>query len=120
MSNASSAILLPVSASDGGESCVCYSPDDWFLVIRSGILPSDVVYYGRKELNMMDDMILSVNTLPYPLNKRIRSNRVRVREENGVFMLTPMVGAEPAVTQGMSTEEALKIFHKHAGTIKRI
>ena len=40
----------------------------------------------------MDEMILSVNTLPYPLHQRIRSDRVRVREENGVFMLTPMVG----------------------------
>jgi virulence-associated protein VagC len=48
------------------------------------------VYYERKELSMMDDMILSVNTLPYPLHRRFRSERVRVREENGVVTLTPV------------------------------
>ena len=66
---------------------------------------------------MMDEMILNVNTLPYPLHRRIRSDRVRIREENGVFMLTPMAGAEPADKHGMSTEEALRIFRKHAGSI---
>ena len=66
----------------------------------------------------MDDMILSVNTLPYPLHQRIRSERVRVREENGVFVLMPMVNTEPTAKHGMSTEEALRIFHKHAGSIK--
>lgn len=35
-------------------------------------------------------MILSVNTLPYPLHRRFRSNKVRVREENGVVTLTPI------------------------------
>jgi len=35
---------------------------------------------------MMDEMILNVNTLPYPLHRRIHSERVRVQEENGVIM----------------------------------
>lgn len=39
---------------------------------------------------MMDDMILSVNTLPEPLHRRIRSDRVRVHEENGVIILAPI------------------------------
>ena len=38
---------------------------------------------------MMDE-ILSVNTLPEPLHRRFRSDRVRVHEENGVVMLTPV------------------------------
>ena len=39
----------------------------------------------------MDDMILSVSTLPEPLHRRIRSDRVRVHEENGLFILTPII-----------------------------
>ena len=38
----------------------------------------------------MNDMILSVDTLPEPLYRRFRSDRVRVHEENGVVMLTPV------------------------------
>ena len=38
----------------------------------------------------MDDMVISVNTLPEPLNRRIRCEKVRVREENGVITLTPI------------------------------
>ena len=57
----------------------------------TGNLLSGVVYWRWKELSMMDDMILNVNTLPDILHRRIRSDRVRVHEENGVFMLTPMV-----------------------------
>ena len=38
----------------------------------------------------MNDMVLSVNTLPEPLYRRFRSDRVRVHEENGVVMLTPI------------------------------
>ena len=37
----------------------------------------------------MDD-ILSVKTLPEPLYRRFRSDRVRVHEENGVVTLTPV------------------------------
>ena len=38
----------------------------------------------------MEEMIISVNTLPEPLFRRIRSTRVRVREENGDLILTPI------------------------------
>ena len=38
----------------------------------------------------MDDMILGVNTLPYPLHCRIRSEKVRIHEENGVIILVPI------------------------------
>ena len=38
----------------------------------------------------MEDTILSVSTLPEPLHRRFRSNRVRVHEENGVVTLTPV------------------------------
>ena len=38
----------------------------------------------------MDDMVLSVSTLPEPLHRRIHSEMVRVHEENGLFILTPI------------------------------
>lgn len=46
----------------------------------------------------MDDMILSVNTLPEPLHRRFRSERVRVREENGSVILTPVADTNPKHT----------------------
>ena len=66
----------------------------------------------------MDDMILNVNTLPDILHHRIRSDKVRVREKDGVFVLIPIVNTEPTDKHSMSTEEALRIFYKHAGSIK--
>ena len=39
----------------------------------------------------MKDMIIKVNTLPETLHRRLRSERVRVREENGEIILTPVV-----------------------------
>lgn len=38
----------------------------------------------------MEDMVLSVNTLPEQLHRRFRSSRVRVHEENGIVTLTPI------------------------------
>lgn len=38
----------------------------------------------------MEDMILSVNSLPEALRRRIRTDRVRVHEEGGIFTLTPV------------------------------
>jgi hypothetical protein len=69
----------------------------------------------------MDDMILNVNTFPEPIHRRIRSDRVRVREENGVVMLIPVTNTKPKTTslwgllpEGMlTTEKHLAI--KHAG-----
>ena len=42
----------------------------------------------------MFDEVLSVNTLPEQLNSRIRTKRVRAREENGEIILTPIVEPE--------------------------
>jgi hypothetical protein len=41
----------------------------------------------------MNDMILSVNTLPEPLHRHIRSDRVRVHEEDGNIILMPLDNA---------------------------
>lgn len=49
----------------------------------------------------MEDTILNVNTLPEPLFRRIRSDRVRVHEEDGVIMLTPVVNTEPVDLWGL-------------------
>ena len=40
----------------------------------------------------MNETILNVNTLPEPLYRRFRSDRVRVREENGEVILAPIFG----------------------------
>ena len=39
----------------------------------------------------MSEMILNTRTLPEPLYRRIRSDKVRVHEENGAIILTPIV-----------------------------
>ena len=53
---------------------------------------------------MMDEMILNVNTLPELLHRRIRSDRVRVREENGVIMLMPIGESRAINANGRGTE----------------
>lgn len=53
----------------------------------------------------MEEMILSVNTLPEPLHRRFRSERVRVHEENGVVILTPVdTKTEPTDLWGLLPE----------------
>ena len=52
----------------------------------------------------MDEMILSVNTLPETISRRFRSDRVRMREENGVVTLTPVANAEPTELWGFLTD----------------
>ena len=42
----------------------------------------------------MFDEVISVNTLPKQLNCRIRTKKVRAREENGEIILTPIVDSE--------------------------
>jgi len=49
----------------------------------------------------MEDMILNVDTLPKPLHRRIRSDRVRVHEENGTFILTPVPKSETTNLWGL-------------------
>ena len=38
----------------------------------------------------MDNIIVNVNTLPEFIHRRIRGDRVRVREENGAIILMPV------------------------------
>jgi len=40
----------------------------------------------------MEDMVMSVDTLPEPLSSRFRSEMVWVHEEQGVVILTPVCG----------------------------
>jgi len=47
----------------------------------------------------MKDSIVSVNTLLELLQRRIRSGRVRVREENGDIILTPIAIADTIGTE---------------------
>ena len=46
------------------------------------------------------DEILSVKTLPEPLYRRFRSDRVRVHEENGVVTLTPVQDLQKDALEG--------------------
>lgn len=43
-----------------------------------------------KERDIMEDIILNVNTLPAPLYRYIRSERVKASESNGVITLIPI------------------------------
>ena len=42
----------------------------------------------------MSDLVLSVSTLPEPLPRMIRSDKVSVHETNGVLTMTPVVEAD--------------------------
>ena len=46
----------------------------------------------------MEDMIISINALLELLQRRIRSGKVKVREENGEIILTPIVSTDIAET----------------------
>ena len=49
----------------------------------------------------MDDVVLNVSTLPEPLHRRSRSDKVRVHEVDGVITLTPVTSAETSDLWGM-------------------
>jgi len=49
----------------------------------------------------MDEMIINVSTLPEQLHRRFRSERVRVREDNGSLVLTPIIGKESTDLWGL-------------------
>ncbi|MCL2703822.1 MAG: hypothetical protein FWE91_09480 [Defluviitaleaceae bacterium] len=50
----------------------------------------------------MSELILVTKTLPEPLYRRIRSDKVRVREEDGNIILTPVFNTdEPADLWGL-------------------
>ena len=54
-------------------------------------LRHDRVYYGRKELSLMEEIILSVNTLPEPLFRLIKTDKVKVRESGGEIRIVPFM-----------------------------
>ena len=43
---------------------------------------------------MMEDTIISVNTLKQQLYRRFQSNRVHIHEENGIVTLTPIENSQ--------------------------
>jgi len=63
-------------------------------VLLDVVKHASILYNEVEELNTMEDMILSVSTLPEQLHRRFRSDRVRVHEENGAIVLTPVLDAQ--------------------------
>lgn len=56
----------------------------------------------------MEDMVISVNTLPDTLHRRFRSSRVRVNEADGIVTLTPVGDIESDARVDNSNIQALK------------
>lgn len=52
----------------------------------------------------MEDSILNVNTLPESLHRRLRCDKVRVHEENGTVILTPITDIKPTELWGLLPE----------------
>ena len=52
-------------------------------------------------MNKMEELIINVSTLPEQLNRRFRSERVRVREDNGSVILTPVINKESTDLWGL-------------------
>jgi hypothetical protein len=59
----------------------------------------------------MSDMILDISTLPETLFSRIKTGKVRFREENGSFVVTPIVEDKKSfdVLIGMFSDGKLSI-----------
>jgi len=49
----------------------------------------------------MEDMIINVSTLPEQLHRRFHSERVRIREDNGSVILTPVISTESTDLWGL-------------------
>jgi hypothetical protein len=56
------------------------------------VLSTDAI----KEVLIMTDMILDANTLPEPLFKLVHSEKVHVREADGVITMSPIEESELA------------------------
>jgi hypothetical protein len=53
----------------------------------------------------VSEIILSTRTLPEPIYRRIRTDKVRVHEENGNIILTPIFNTEePADLWGLLSD----------------
>ena len=59
----------------------------------------------------MSDMILDVGILPEPLFSNIKTEKVKFHEENGLFILTPLVEKEETFDRliGMFSDGKLSI-----------
>ena len=59
----------------------------------------------------MADMILDVQTLPEMIFSRFSTEKVKIREENGTFILTPVSGKEKSFDRliGMFSDGKLSI-----------
>jgi len=58
----------------------------------------------------MTELVLNTNTLPEPLFRLIRSEKVKVNEENGVVSLTPILEIEgDCPLRGLAAESNLTV-----------
>jgi len=58
----------------------------------------------------MNEIILNARTLPEPLFRLIRSEKVKVREENGEIRLTPIIDAtDGCPLRGMFTDGKISV-----------
>ena len=68
----------------------------------------------------MEDIVLSVSTLPKPLYSRFRSSKVWVHEENGVVTLTPVSESNMVSTESLEQirQKRLAFFGCMKGEIR--
>jgi len=66
------------------------------------------IYCTTERSDNMEDMVISVNTLPDTLHRRFRSSRVRVNEADGIVTLTPVGDIESDARVDNSNIQALK------------
>lgn len=66
----------------------------------------------------MTEMILNTRTLPEPLFKLIRAEKVKVNEANGIISLTPIMESAPdcpllglTADSGLTVDKFLAITH---------
>jgi hypothetical protein len=62
------------------------------------------------EVYLMTEMILKTNTLPEPLYRLIRAEKVRVNEANGVVRLIPIAESETdCPLRGIAADSSLTV-----------
>jgi len=59
----------------------------------------------------MSDMVLDINMVPETIFSHIKTEKVKFREENGTFVLTPVIGKEKTFDHliGMFSDGKLSI-----------
>ena len=74
----------------------------------------------RKELLFINELILNTSVLPDPLLHMVRTDKVRIREDNGVITMTPIEGTYDCTAEvfGMYSDGKLSVSkyleQKHA------